>query len=411
MFTMFKFNDLSFVPTEHDVKSVEELAKRLKGADDAETLVNVLEWLDRNLTYWTERAYLDLITKPLIIVGTVSLAVIMFPILFLMLVLSYILLFMFLGFPVCLPFIASLSFITSLIFLALLLTKISPSLNLLLIIFGSSAIYNLVVRGLKLGFIEGLVPFFLNLGVVYWMVAGGSTVIFIYLFVIYSSLTRHLKGMSKLRGILHLIDLTFTQELPVTYMLRIRRGICRDYAKLTASILINLFSNYKIYFICIPWHVATSIKIDDKMYVLDQKLPIMSLDTWLNRWGRDRPSKIFILLREDDKIFVKPVDNLMHKSVTMSFNLDRELAKLIEKIFNAIATGESMVSHTLAGYAKLFDINDKVVRFSLVRKVRIMLEKELASHVSLIKDIHLIKQDNDLVVNIALSRNSKLKHH
>jgi len=45
-------------PTREDVASVKGLAERLRGANDAETLSNILEWQERNIAYWWERGYL-----------------------------------------------------------------------------------------------------------------------------------------------------------------------------------------------------------------------------------------------------------------------------------------------------------------------------------------------------------------
>lgn len=392
-----KFKSLPVLPTEHDIKSVEKLAERLRGATDAETLVNILEWLERNLTYWTERACLGLIAKIILAVGLTLLAFLVFC----MLVPLYIFLFVVFGLSLYLPLIFLSSFVTCLI-LVVLFVKITPSMKLLVVALGS-LIYGLIMRTLELRHIEWFIPsYFLNLSVTYLIMAGGAIFIFSYLFINYLPLTRYFEGMPKLRAALHLIDLTFMQELPITYILRLRRGVCRDYAKLTSSILINLFPSYKIYMVFIPRHVATSIEINDKMYVLDQKLPVMLLEIWLNKWKRDRPSKILILLREGGKIIAKSVNKQVHRSVTAAFDLDRELVKLVEGIFDAIMTKKLTFLYTLADYAKLFD-EDEIMCASLIRKVKIILEKELISRVSLIRDISLAKHNDDLVINIAFS--------
>ncbi|MEM0202734.1 MAG: transglutaminase-like domain-containing protein [Archaeoglobaceae archaeon] len=46
-----------FLPKKEEVgnNEVKSLARRLKGKNDAETLTNILEWEDRNLTFWHER--------------------------------------------------------------------------------------------------------------------------------------------------------------------------------------------------------------------------------------------------------------------------------------------------------------------------------------------------------------------
>ena len=46
-----------FVPTREDIENneVKKLAKRLKGKSIKDTLTKIVEWQERNLTYWTDR--------------------------------------------------------------------------------------------------------------------------------------------------------------------------------------------------------------------------------------------------------------------------------------------------------------------------------------------------------------------
>ena len=44
-----------------------------------------------------------------------------------------------------------------------------------------------------------------------------------------------------------------------------------------------LYSNSKIYFFTIPGHIAAGIKIGSKVYILDQRLPLLDPEAWLNR--------------------------------------------------------------------------------------------------------------------------------
>ena len=81
---------------------------------------------------------------------------------------------------------------------------------------------------------------------------------------------------------------TFRPSLPVDKILKYRLAVCRDYAKLTASLLFRVYPNSELYFIFIkipiikiPEHVATGIKIKNKCYVLDQYLPILTKNDWL----------------------------------------------------------------------------------------------------------------------------------
>jgi len=60
-----------FLPDSDELenKEVIELLERLKGKSEKETLSNLLEWQNRNISYWVERGYLDSSLRPLLIVG------------------------------------------------------------------------------------------------------------------------------------------------------------------------------------------------------------------------------------------------------------------------------------------------------------------------------------------------------
>jgi len=53
-------------------------------------------------------------------------------------------------------------------------------------------------------------------------------------------------------------------ELPVEKILAWHLAICRDYGRLTASLLYNLYDNGEIYIFNIPNHQVSGIKFDEK---------------------------------------------------------------------------------------------------------------------------------------------------
>lgn len=100
-------------------------------------------------------------------------------------------------------------------------------------------------------------------------------------------------------------------SLPVSKTIKYQLAICGDYAKLTATILLNLYPNSRLFFFKIPRHVATGIGINNKIYILDQKLPIREPEAWLNYWNEDsateyelrqKGSKYSIVRAENGKI-------------------------------------------------------------------------------------------------------------
>ncbi|MEM1542324.1 MAG: transglutaminase-like domain-containing protein [Ignisphaera sp.] len=387
--------DFSFVPSNYDVKAATGLAERLKDSDKYKALVNVMEWIDKNITYWYERAYLDSITRPFLMVGTSIVAIIIFLVLFVFLLAVFSAL---LNLPPILSFIGSLTI--NLILCFYFIFGMSPVKKFLLVILGSTVFYMFTMEMLKLQPLE-LLTGIRHLSFIYWVTAGGSLIVMLYLIAIYLPLTRHYE--SKLAAIIRLINLTFTAELSVEDMLKLRRGVCRDYARLIASVLVNLFPKNRIYFFIIPGHVATGIEINGKIYVLDQKLPILTINAWLNLWNTDCTTRILVLEKENHSFSVKNVERRICRNQKVRINLNKELEELVEKVHKALTNQELLVQHILEKYAEVLDIEDKAVYESIIRKIKITLEKELVNQASLIRNINLSKEGDNIMVDIQLT--------
>jgi predicted transglutaminase-like protease len=72
----------------------------------------------------------------------------------------------------------------------------------------------------------------------------------------------------------------FWPSISIDFLLEYRLGVCRDYAKITACLLLNISPNAEIYFATAPNHVATGISVDNRLHMLDQRLPILTIDKW-----------------------------------------------------------------------------------------------------------------------------------
>lgn len=390
-----KFIASPFLPTKQDVENIKELARILKGGDDAETLVNVLEWMERNLTYWTERGYLDPIWSYFLMTDMLIALLLIFPLLWLFLsFISY----LFLRFPLHLSLISSLVII---IVLFLLIFKGSFFRRILFIIASSFFMYWITLNTVSQP-VEVLTRI-LIIAFTYYFITGGIIFTLIYLVVIYLPLVEYFENMPKKKAIIHLIRLTFTPGLPVKDMLKLRKGVCRDYARFAASLLAELFPHCKKFFVQIPQHVAVGIEVGGRVYIIDQKLPVLSPEAWLNIWNKDHPLRILELKQIDNKFTVKTVSVHMRRNIILPINFGKELIKIVEKTYYAILRSESTVTHVLRDYAKVFELDDKVIYLSFLRKIRLTLEKELLSHSLRIKDIKLSKNNNDIIVTISIN--------
>lgn len=257
-----------FVPTEEDIANAKQLAGRLRGETYAETLNNILEWQERNIAYWKERGYLDSLLRQFIMPGLL----LTFIWISLPMALFIYLLLVFIAIPS--PISLILSIIAILLLSFWLFMKTSIPVKLAYLILMSYPLYE-IIKASMLAHQQpkdiAMLVTLLNISIINWAIFGISLFTICYLFTIYRSFARYEAGLkSKLGKIWELIILTFKPSLPVSKMLEYRLGICRDYAKLTAAPLANLYPSNKIYFFTFTGHVAAGIELGNKVYVLDQ---------------------------------------------------------------------------------------------------------------------------------------------
>jgi len=324
------------VPTKNDIELVRNIAEKLKGLTDAETLNNVLEWQERNIKPWSERAYLIV---PLGVVATLELVVILFVTFFYRIIL------------------------------------VPPAV-------------------------------FTTTMILAWILFGVLSFAASYLIIVYMSFVGYEDDLrSKLRKIIELIRLTFARSLPLEKMLEYRRGVCRDYAKLSAALLLHLYPGNEVFFFTFLRHAAAGIKIGDRTYVLDQRLPILEPGAWLVQWRKER-AKVFKLVKRDGGGFgLEYVGEVAVTSELRRFkglDLKATLRGVVDAVIRAIDERQDSVDIMLRDYALLFDVENDVIKESLIRKVRMELQNALAGNASKIGEIKALKQDTDVILRIQL---------
>ena len=213
---------LGYCPTSDEIENdeVKRLANRLKAASYKETLTNILEWQQRNITFWTERN----IIPTLLLYVSVAFIV-----------------------------IGSLTF-----FLPAIVFLITQNTQLLWLL-----------QGMWIW----LTTFVITI----------ATTLIITIWIIRSQ--RKIPLWQNLNNI-------FEPSLPMNALLENKLGVCRDYAKLTACLLQNIYPNQEIYFAQAPYHVATGMKIGDELYMLDQRLPILTKNRWNDYRKPKKPDRI-----------------------------------------------------------------------------------------------------------------------
>ena len=381
-------------PTVEDIENKElgKLAKRLKGDSDKETLTNILEWQDRNIQFWWERWAFDCLLK---VLGLISgIIFILFPFLQLLYPSKFLIVEALLTVLVTIfIFISMLSNVLPLVFYILLFLPI---------------VYLLTSVALRIPLLahQNILPYTLF----YVGCLGAVILIMVYLFIRYRIFFREEKSISKkLFKFLELVNRTFQLSLPVNKLLDNKLAVCRDYAKLTASLLFNVYPDSEVYFITIPQHVAAGIKIKNKIYVLDQRLPILTTDNWLIKRNKKKANTYISKLKRDSGGRPINVTFDKHDPITREQKEAPKInnTELTEEITNLLGINQSLhkdktgIRIPLKNFVIPYE-DDAITKYSLIRAIKNKLESELCSNMDKISKIEINQDKSDLIVKVYL---------
>ena len=358
-----------FLPSEEDLKSGEarKLLKVLTGGSYKETLTNIVEWQERNIQYWDERA--DMFNL-LLVLSTIAFVFVLLPVQQYWWILPLIILcFYFSG--NFLPYFISALLLATEVIVAIVVFVYVANTSVIIMTIGLSVIFGSILSLLLYGILK----------------------------------YRHLKRVvPEFR-----FGDSFKISLPVEKILQYRLAICRDYAKLTATLLMNFFnSKDNIYFISIPNHVATAIEIKNKIYVLDQRLPVMTREKWIEYWNRKlsckkMPVQEYKLIVENGRIRVK---EFSRKKLRIVSNVPQvDVGTLTDKIASKLGINqmsdklEPDVKIILKHFALLYD-KDETVGFSLLKAIRNKLDSELCNNTRKVTKIEAFQDGLDLALAV-----------
>jgi len=362
-----------FLPTQKDIenKDIKNLAQRLKEKTYEESLTNIVEWQEKNILYWADRAY--------------------------MFILLYFLLFMAIfSLPVSNP----IKSVLSCIFLLFALIDFAFLLSFVLLLVAS--IIGLFIWLSSLGFLitNKILPI-----IILSMLFGGVISLLSYLILKYRSIKSSQPDFK-------LWD-AFQLSLSVDKILKYRLAICRDYAKLTASLLLNVYPEHELYFITIPRHVAVAIKIDKKFYVLDQRLPVTSLEKWLFYWKERFKKKrikanIFRIYNQEG-IKIKKEASKILSSIKIPKVDTKSLENKLSDILNVKQVSlenKADLKIPLKNCALFYD-RSEIVEFSLIRAIMNVLRKEFCGSIhNKISKLEVSQDKKDLILNVYLAKSS-----
>lgn len=194
---------------------------------------------------------------------------------------------------------------------------------------------------------------------------------------------------------------TLFPNLPVNKIMEYKLALCRDYTRLTASLLFNLYS--EVFFIKTTWHETVGVKLKDEIYVLDQRLPISTIDN--NGYAKakifraTKDSKGNITLKQEQIVKIKTL------SVINSEELTNEVAKVLKIKQNSLKDKpdfeiplKEYVKNEYDALIKFHD--DEIIKYSLMRAFKNRLESESGSNMDKISKISIRQYKEDLMLEV-----------
>ena len=215
-----------------------------------------------------------------------------------------------------------------------------------------------------------------------------------------------LLGEKKISKLNEIVNNTFRLSLPTGIILEYKLAVCKDFAKLTASLLLKIYPDSKLYFITIFGHEAVGIKIENEIYVLDHRLPILTIGDWVIKMNRKASFYCSELIRDSKGKYVNFIKCSLPpvKSISEEKNPDINTDKLAEEVSKMMEIKQS--SHEdktyfeieLSDYVKYYD-NDEIIEYSFAKAIKNRLESEFCGNLDKISKINFSqKNEKDLKV-------------
>jgi len=342
-----------YCPTSGEIENseIKSLASRLKADSYRETLTNILEWQEKNMEFWTER-------HPMVTLFW----------------------YIWLIFAVIGPLFIAVFFYSS----------------LLLTVLNSQTVVLVWLIQIAVWFIQNI----------WWLFAifasSAVTILVTMIFILHSNRKFPWKKIpSCLKNIVK-------PSISMNFLLENKLGVCRDYAKLTACLLSNIYPNAEIFFASAPDHVATGINIENRLYMLDQRLPILTKDKW-NNYRKPRKSDriekfdpIKKTLQKDKRTFLQAKD----KSELNTKKLAKRMTELlnIKEQPNDKAISLQKSTPILWKNGAIVYEENEMVEYSLARWLETKISSELI-RINQITRIEISRQKDDLTFLIRFSQN------
>jgi len=195
----------------------------------------------------------------------------------------------------------------------------------------------------------------------------------------------------------------FRSNLSPDFLLEKKLAVCRDYAKLSANLLFNIYPESYIYFVHATMHLATGIFVEEKLYILDKYLPVATFEKWHEKWHKCRFSdKTVEKAKGNSMELVADLNSLLSKTSGVKLDTDKlanEMKRLlrIQSSINADIKSTLRILHWKKG-AVLYE-DDEIVNYSLAQRLKTLISAEIFE-VSQITDLKIFQDEDDLTFEI-----------
>uniref|UniRef100_A9A7C3 Transglutaminase-like domain-containing protein n=1 Tax=Methanococcus maripaludis (strain C6 / ATCC BAA-1332) TaxID=444158 RepID=A9A7C3_METM6 len=369
-----------------NLKEINEISKYLTGKDDTETITNILEWQDRNMDYWFEKA--DLLRS---IWGSFCLVILLF-----------------------MPSLNPWGIIPDGIFFRASILFLIPSFILLCLT------YFEVIDLITLFFIcgafmllwacfEPITYSFLGSCLLFSGIIFGGLLLFLsYIWIKYPHQLKKGTEYTK-EDLLRLLKLTFKLKLSLRDILKYKWVICGDYAKLGSTMLLKSFQKKDVCLIGFDKHIASAICIDNKLYVLDQKLPLIRADAWLEKFKK-KSADVYKIRAEKSEITFEYLGKfsekicsketpILNENIFGKAKIISDLEKSLKIEFSGEKSNPVEINDFPKNLAKYYDEN---THLSIIRLIRNRIDSELGMNIERITNIDLELDNDDIKLKIYL---------
>lgn len=230
--------------------------------------------------------------------------------------------------------------------------------------------------------------------IVWWSLSISVIVVVTLLIVMVGMITYYRKiPLSEVRHV-------FDRSISIDFLLKRKLGICRDYAKLSAAILFNIFREKDIYFVYARHHVSTGIIVENNLYILDKYLPVTTFSRWNEKWNKGKFSKKKVKrAKEGCMFFADDPDSLFPKTSQSELNLYK-LSSRLEQILGIQSSRDNSRINSiqileLKKGAKLYE-DDEIVNYSLARRLEAIISREMLNK-NQIAHIEIKRDKDDLI--------------